>query len=100
MKVGEGSLGSRVASMSLARREASFFKHLSTAAAAASSWKRSMIVQAVKSGISQQRNDACLTPDGLLITVETLEGRRSPLKSLDAEKLATSARIKTIFNTH
>lgn len=49
MNVGEGNFGSRFSRISLARLVASFFKHRSTDAAAASSWNRSMIVVAVKS---------------------------------------------------
>lgn len=77
MKVGEGSLGSRVCELgkhcpevpggragaldkelptsriSLAFFCASFLRHRSTEAAAASSWNRSMMVVAVKSGRGQ-----------------------------------------------
>lgn len=52
MKVGEGSLGSLCSSCSFAFLAANFFKHRSTDAAAASSVNRSMMVVAVKSGIS------------------------------------------------
>jgi hypothetical protein len=50
MKVGEGSLGSRCSSCSFAFFDASFLRHRSTDAAAASSVNRSMMVVAVKSG--------------------------------------------------
>jgi len=55
MKVGEGSLGSLCSSCSFAFLAANFFKHRSTDAAAASSVNRSMMVVAVKSGISMNR---------------------------------------------
>lgn len=50
MNVGEGSFGSLLSSCSLAFFSASFLRHRSTEAAAASSWNRSMMVVAVKSG--------------------------------------------------
>jgi hypothetical protein len=52
MKVGEGNLGSRCSNCSFAFLAASFLRHRSTDAAAASSVNRSMIVVAVKSVIS------------------------------------------------
>lgn len=50
MNVGDGSLGSRCSSCSFAFLVASFLRHRSTDAAAASSVNRSMMVVAVKSG--------------------------------------------------
>jgi hypothetical protein len=71
MKVGDGNLGSRFSKISFALLEASFLRQRSTEAAAASSWKRSMIVVAVKS-ISSQLSCADdrerLTSDRLLFT--------------------------------
>lgn len=50
MKVGDGNFGSRFSRISLALFVESFLRQRSTEAAAASSWNRSMIVVAVKSG--------------------------------------------------
>lgn len=89
MKVGEGSLGSRFSRISLAFFVDSFFRHRSTAAAAASSWNRSMMVVAVKSRSESARRpgrivDCTLTADSLLLATQVLQSCRSPLQGLDA----------------
>jgi hypothetical protein len=112
MKVGEGSLGSRVCEMgqrrpsipgrragvveippptsriSLAFFCASFLRHRSTDAAAASSWNRSIMVVAVKSGtvsaISRAGSTSPLTPNGFLVPAEVLERRCTSLERFHA----------------
>lgn len=87
MNVGDGSLASRFSMISLALLVDSFLRQRSTAAAAASSWNRSMMVVAVKSvHISEYRLISLtseLTPDSLLLTAQVLQSSCSPLESLD-----------------
>jgi hypothetical protein len=85
MKVGEGNLGSLCSSCSFAFLAASFLRHRSTDAAAASSVNRSMIVVAVKSTISLVHHmKGGQTSYSLLISTEVFQSGCSPLESLDA----------------
>jgi hypothetical protein len=87
MKVGEGNLGSLCSSCSFAFFAASFLRHRSTDAAAASSVNRSMIVVAVKSDISLVHQlKGGHTTNSFLISAEVLQSGCSPLEGLDANR--------------